>query len=196
MKSDVFNVELNKIEDEDIKESTKYILNKLPDYFYEVPASSTGKYHPSFSLGKGGLIRHTKVAVRIAEELFSDSVFSTFTEHEKDIIRMAIILHDGLKSGINKEEYTSFSHPLIMSDFILENSSNLSISDEDTLCVCRLIKSHMGPWNKKGDIPLPIPKEKDEIFVHLCDYIASRRFLNVNFDNNEITDEINTKRAI
>ena len=52
MKSDVFNVELNKIEDEDIKESTKYILNKLPDYFYEVPASSTGKYHPSFSLGK------------------------------------------------------------------------------------------------------------------------------------------------
>ena len=29
MKSDVFNVELNKIEDENIKESTKYILNKL-----------------------------------------------------------------------------------------------------------------------------------------------------------------------
>ena len=100
MKSDNFNTEIARINDNIIKEDTKYLLNNLPDYFFQIAASSTGKYHPSFSLGEKGLIRHVKVAEKIAEELFNDSVFSkNFTEHDKDLIRMAIILHDGLKKG-------------------------------------------------------------------------------------------------
>ena len=37
-------------------------------------------------------------------------------------------------------------------------------------------------------------KEKDELFVHLCDYIASRKFLNVNFENDEIADKCKEKK--
>ena len=81
-----------------------------------------------------------------------------------------------------------------MANLILENKNNLKISIEDIKCVYRLISTHMGPWNKKGDIILPIPKEKDELFVHLCDYIASRKFLNVNFENDEITDKYKEKK--
>ena len=72
MKSDVFKTELNFIKDNRIKESTKIILELLPNYFYEIPASSTGKYHPEFSLGTGGLVRHVKVAVRFAKELLDN----------------------------------------------------------------------------------------------------------------------------
>ena len=66
-----FEKELNYIKNDRIKRSLITMINILPDYFYEVPASSTGKYHPSFALNKGGLLRHTKVAG------FNNYVFST-----------------------------------------------------------------------------------------------------------------------
>ena len=193
MKKDCFNIELEKIKNINIKESTETILNLLPDYFYNMPASTSGKYHPEFSLGNGGLVRHVKVACRICEELFKDEVFSDFDEHKKDLIRMAIILHDGFKSGITYSGHTCSEHPTLMSDYIVENINLLSISLEDVKCVARLISSHMGPWNKdkKGNVILPVPSLDDELFVHLCDYIASRNFLNVAFENNEIIDSVN-----
>ena len=72
MKKDVFNVELDKFENKNVRTSTETILEMIPDYFYEIPASSTGKYHPDFSLGEGGLVRHVKVAMRTLEEMFRD----------------------------------------------------------------------------------------------------------------------------
>lgn len=91
-----------------------------------MPASTSGRFHPEFSLGEGGLVRHTKAAVRIAIELFRDSVFNTFEfmEHEQDLIIMALILHDGLKQGWNEEGHTRFDHPFLMSNIIIKNSMN------------------------------------------------------------------------
>ena len=194
MKSEQFKVELEKINDEKIRESANILLNMLPDYFYEVPASSSGRFHPDFSLGEGGLVRHVKVACRIGEELFRNNVFCPFDEHKKDLIRMAILLHDEFKSGIVNSGHTAFHHPILIYDFILENMEILPMKEEDAEDVARLVASHMGPWNKDKDgyEMLPLPKEEDEIFVHLCDYIASRNFLDVQFANNEIVDS--TKR--
>lgn len=191
MKSDIFNEELSKINDDDVRKSTIFLLNNLPDYFYEIPASSSGKYHPSFSLGDGGLVRHVKVACKVGEELFRNECFSReFDNYKRDLIRMAIILHDGFKSGLENTSHTVSEHPLLMANFIVENAHNLSISPYDAANVARLISSHMGPWtqDKQGNEILPRPIKNDELFVHLCDYIASRNFLNVSFENNEIVD--------
>ena len=46
--------------DQKIMELVNEYFDKIPDYFYEVPASSTGKNHPSFDHGTGGLLRHTQ----------------------------------------------------------------------------------------------------------------------------------------
>ena len=51
MKYDIFKIELDYIKDERLKDNAKIILEKLPDYFYEVQAASTGKYHPKYALG-------------------------------------------------------------------------------------------------------------------------------------------------
>ena len=202
-KSKIFNKELEYIKDDKIRESTKYLLERLPDYFYIMPASTSGKYHPEFSLGEGGLVRHTKAAVRIAVELFRDNIFNTFEfgEHSQDLIIMALILHDGFKQGKENGGHTAIDHPLIATDFVFENITRLPMKQLDTLQVRRLIASHMGPWNtdKNGNKILPVPKKNDEIFVHLCDYIASRNFLNISFVNNEIVvsvDRSKTKKLI
>ena len=60
------------------------------------------------------------------------------------------------------------------------------------LQVRRLIASHMGPWNtdKNGNKVMPLPVRDDEKFVHLCDFMASRNFLNITFVNDEIVDSV------
>lgn len=186
-KTKVFEPEINYIENERYKENIRILIDLLPDYFFEVPASSTGKYHPSFTLGHGGLVRHTKVAVKIAKELFNDeSISGAYTHNEKDLMLMALILHDGLKSGLKKSEYTSFDHPLLVSNYIMENKEKLTLKENEIKFLCNTIESHMGPWNTNNysNVVLPKPESRYQRFVHMCDYLASRKFLDVKFDEN------------
>ncbi len=192
MKSSVFARELNYIKNDRLRESVKILLDMLPDYFYEIAASSTGKYHPSFSLGDGGLVRHTKVAVRIANELFNDaSLFTSYTSDEKDLLIMSLLLHDGLKEGIVKEKYVRFDHPILMASFIRDNIDKTKLTDEEADIMASSIASHMGPWNTNEpytSVVLPLPKNKYEQFIHMCDYLASRKFLDVKFNGNDISE--------
>mgnify|MGYP006994349237 CR=1 FL=1 len=101
-KIEYFNKEYSYIKDNKKREDVKYLVNKLPDYFFEIPASSTGKYHPSFASSENGLVKHTKVAVRIAKELLDNPGLNNFKDNEKDIIIMAIIIYPKVddKSGL------------------------------------------------------------------------------------------------
>ena len=187
MKSEKFNKEIEYIKNPNYKDSVKLILNKLPDYFYEVPASSTGKYHPEFTLGDGGLVRHTKAAVRIAVELLNNPALNNFNDNEKDLIIISLMIHDGLKSGFEKSEYTKFEHPLLISQFVLDNKVDFKLSDTDAKMISNMVSSHMGPWNTNSysDVELPKPVDKYQRFVHMCDYLASRKFLNIKFNLND-----------
>ncbi len=190
-KVEVFNKEYSYIKNPKYKENIKILVDLLPDYFFEVAASSTGKYHPAFSLGEGGLVRHTKVAVRMAYEMFNDeSITKSFNQDEKDMMIMALILHDGLKHGLEKSEYVKFEHPILICNYIKENKDKLTLTDNEILALTNMIESHMGPWNTNNysDYVLEVPKNKYQKFVHMCDYLASRRFLDVKFKNNDIED--------
>ena len=191
-KTDCFKTEISYIKNKNYIESFKTLIDLIPDYFFEVPASSTGKYHPKFSLGDGGLLRHTKAAVKIAYELLNDPcIGNKYTSDEKDLMLIALTMHDSVKSGIPKEEYTRFDHPLLAAKLIDDNKDKLSFSEEELDLIERVIKSHMGPWNihpyTKEEV-LPIPKDKYGNFVHMCDYLASRKFLEVTFKDNEIVE--------
>ena len=190
-KKEVFKREVNYLKNERYRENANKLIELLPDYFFEVPASSTGKYHPAFSLGDGGLVRHTKAAVKIAYEFYNDeSITGIFKEEEKDLMLLALILHDGLKSGLEKSQYTLIDHPLLMANYIKDNKEKLTLTPGEIDFLANVISSHMGPWTKdyKGNEVLPKPVNKYQKFVHMCDYLASRKFLNINFKENEIVD--------
>ena len=190
-KTDAFEKEVSYIKNDKYKKCANELINLLPDYFFEVAASSTGKYHPSFSLGEGGLLRHTKALVRIGIELMNNnSLGHKFTSDEKDLMIIAMIMHDGLKHGIEKSEFTKFEHPIIVCDDIKENKDNTSLNDDEIEFLCRVISSHMGEWNTSpySDVVLPLPKDKYQRFVHMCDFLASRKFLDIKFENNDIVE--------
>ncbi len=180
-----FETEINYIKDKKNKEDIKYLINLLPDYFFTVPASSTGKYHPKFASTKNGLLKHTKAAVRIAYDLFETV---NYPDEDKDLVIMALILHDGLKKGNPEEKYTRFDHPLLVSKLILDHASELKMDTYNVRKLCSLIESHMGKWNtnKYSKVELPIPRNELEKYVHRCDYLASRNYINIRFDKLEI----------
>ena len=186
-KEELLKKELEYIKDENLRGALKKLLNMLPEYFYIVAASSTGKYHPKYALGNGGLLRHSKAAMRIGHELLLDpAIGDKYTNHEKDLLLFALLVHDGLKLGIPEEKYTRFDHPILMQKFIYENKDELSLSEEDAIFLGDAIKTHMGPWTKDydGNEVLEAPHTKYQNFVHMCDYLASRKFLEVPFDEN------------
>lgn len=193
-KLNVFKRELSFIKNQDIRDITEELIKDIPDYFFEIPASSTGKYHPNYALGKGGLVRHTKAVVLFANILSIPNPFN-FTSEELDICYAALILHDSRKSGISdeaKSQYSRFDHPLLAANAV-KNYFNfteefLSVDEQakqiQTICnnISNAIASHMGQWNTSSynpNIILPLPETNIQKFVHMCDYLASRKELDI-----------------
>lgn len=191
-KKEIFKNQIAYIKRANYRESLANLIELLPDYFFEIPASSTGKYHPKFAEGPQGLVRHTKVAVEMAKELLEIDMFkNNFTEDEKDLMLIALVLHDGLKSGKEKEQYTRFDHPILISSFVEEHKDQTSFTDSEIKFIQNVISSHMGQWNTSNysDVVLPKPTNKYQKFVHMCDYLASRKFINIEFNKDEIVKE-------
>lgn len=199
---EVFNEVLSTFENDDIKEFADRCLDTVPPYFYEVGASSTGKYHPSYALGTLGLARHTLALCRIMNHLFSiESVGSMFTSRERDLMRIAGMMHDTQKSGsqeeFEKSKWTKFDHPLLAANVVREVEG---LSEAEKGLIATAIESHMGQWctdSRSPGVKLPKPENKYQILVHMCDYLASRKDIEILFDNEDIrhheeTPDVNT----
>lgn len=189
MKSELFSRELDTISDRSIRTFAQTALDLLPDYFYTVPASSTGKYHPAYALGDGGLVRHTKAAARFAAHLLTlEQNRQQFTPTERDCIITAILLHDGWKHGKSGGGYTIHEHPSICALWV-KNEAKLSgiIPQETRDLIASGIASHMGEWNysNRSDVVLEKPVTELQKFVHMCDYLASRKDIEVAFSNEQ-----------
>lgn len=184
-KQEVFKMELEYIKNQNYKKSAENLLELVPDYFFKIPAASTGKYHPAFASGPGGLVRHTKVAMAIANDLLTPEYTNKeYTQDEKDLMLIAILFHDTHKLGVPEEKYTRFDHPLLAANFIKENQTKTTFNDQEIDLIVRTISSHMGQWNTSNysEVILPKPNDKYEFFVHKCDYLSSRKYINVEFD--------------
>lgn len=182
-----FKTQLGYIVHDDIREKTVKVLEAVNEKFFTAPASSTGKYHPEYALGEGGLYRHTVAAVKIAHDILQREFVSQHVdERTKDFIISALILHDVCKSGITwNSRYTIFEHPLIAVELIEEV---IGKDDDFTNTVSNLISTHMGEWNtsKYATGNLPKPESHIQFFVHICDYLASRKYINIDLSEDEL----------
>lgn len=195
---EVFEKELTYIKDSTIRTMTAFAIANINSNFFIEAASSTGKYHPEYALGLGGLYRHTQAAVKIGHDLLQLDLYKNeFSEYVKDYIIAAIILHDSCKRGKYWDErYTVHEHPVLVREWLNEIfASDLRSTIERTReltkeyidAVSNLVETHMGQWNKSkySKVELPIPQLAPQKFVHLCDYLASRKWLEVKINVEE-----------
>jgi hypothetical protein len=169
--------------DDKYKYLVQIFLTLVPDYFWTIPASSTGKYHPKYAGLKSGLVLHTIAAIKIAKELFTLEQYN-FSPFQQQLIITALAIHDTYKLGEVAEKYTVTEHPIIAARKFYRFSKDC-LPLLDRLIISTAIMSHMGQWNKEyktNEVVLPKPVTKIQKFVHLCDYLASRKFLEVTFD--------------
>lgn len=139
----------------------------VKDIFFWIPSSSSGKHHADYSQGIGGLLKHTKATMMIAGELFT---IHNIPDNYEDYILAALCLHD--------IEKPSKQHP-IEAQFTLEplQKDYPEIYKE----VISLIRSHHGQWDHFGKFPKPTNPIQE--FVHLCDYISSRKLFDVRLES-------------
>lgn len=180
---------LDTFENQDIKEFAIVLLDNLPEYIWHVGASSTGKYHPSYSLGSGGLMRHQMAVVRFLNFFFELEQYSSkIDSRERDLMRVAALIHDGRKSGsqedYEKSKYTKFNHPILMAD-VIRSYDGQYLNHKEIEFIANIISKHMGQFNtdKKTGTTLPQPDDSYSELVHLADYLASRKSLTMEFEN-------------
>ena len=180
---------LDTFENEDIKEFAIVLLEGLPEYLWQVGASSTGKYHPAYSLGEMGLMRHQVAVVRFINFFLELEQYKTeFASRERDLMRLAGLIHDGRKSGsqedYEKSKYTKFNHPILMAD-VVRSYDGEYLNHEEIEMIAEAISKHMGQWceDKKTRVVLPKPDDNFSKLVHLADYLASRKSLTMEFEN-------------
>ena len=172
-----FKEELEFINDLNKRKFAEEFLWQVPDYFFDIPASSTGKYHPDYAARNHGLVLHTRAAMHFLRYM-TEIEQCEFTEEEKDLLMIAVLVHDTFKKGAVEEKYTAFDHPLLAAKAVRNYIGETSLmTKEDLEFIADAVSSHMGQWTKdyKGKEVLPKPTTPAQKIVHLADYLASRK---------------------
>lgn len=179
----LFEREIDLIVNDELRMAVKsYMTERVPDHFWVDGASSSGKYHPKFAQGEGGLVRHTKAVVMFAEELLRMSSYAYMKDEYKDYVIAACIVHDTMKYGVDKFDQAEYKN----------HAANAAIAFRDWCCneygfmpsefLLNAIAAHMGQWStEKEDRPFT----NIDRCVHMADYIASRSFIDIS----QITEE-------
>jgi hypothetical protein len=186
----LFEKEIAYMEIENIKDFFKQAITLVPDYFFEVPASSSGKFHSSLECGFGGLVYHTRSVAKVANYLVNLQQYkSKLNDVEKDCVICAALLHDCLKHGEeNKTGFSVHQHPVLAAEFVKTDSRlDETVSDDIRTMIGDAIASHSGEWttSKRSKIVLPSPQTLVQELVHLSDYIASRGDIHILFEGED-----------
>lgn len=189
-KISLFEKEIAYMEIENIKEFFKKAITLVPDYFFEVPAASSGKFHSVLECGFGGLVYHTRSVAKVANYLVNLQQYkSKLNEVEKDCVICAALLHDCLKHDWeNKTGFSVHQHPVLAAEFVKTNEElNGIVSDEIRTMIGDAVASHSGEWttSKRSKIVLPSPQTLVQELVHLSDYIASRSDIHILFEGED-----------
>lgn len=173
-----FEREILLMQSEDFRDFARWFFDtKVGAWFWKSGASASGKYHPAFTKGEGGLVKHTRAVVWVCEELLKMSSYAYMRAEYKDYSRLACLLHDTRKYGAGNDEDKACykDHGALAA-----NAVNLAwqefFNEPAPELLTLAIRSHMGQWvEDKNDRPFT----NIDRLVHLSDYIASRPFWDI-----------------
>lgn len=170
-----FNKVLELLSEPDIRNFTEALLNDADEYFFTEPSSSTGKYHPEYALGEGGLARHSIAVALILSDILNDDCYE-FSLRQKQLLIASAIVHDIKKYGEGKK-HTVKNHPELAAQYIIqEQTNNRLISSSDAEFMASSVLTHMGKWGAEK------PSTDAQKLVHIADCLAAKKWLNVDFN--------------
>lgn len=142
------------------------VRQNVPEYFFRAPAASSYAHHNPYCCGERGLWIHTLMVSTAYERLVDSWVGQDLiTDHEADLGRAAVLLHDLHKYGdvYDGEERAAKDHDLQMAAIIRDDTP----LDER---VADAVASHMGAWYDGPEPETPLDQ-----LVHQADMAAATK---------------------
>lgn len=174
-----FEREIQMISSIDLQDFVRFFFDeKVGAWFWKSGASSSGKFHPEFTHGEGGLVRHTRAVAMVCQELLRMSCYAYMKEEYKDYAIVACLLHDTRKYGNGDEEDKDCykEHGRLAADAVAAAWLEFFDQGEAPELLLMAIRSHMGQWTENKD---DRPFTNIDRLVHMADYIASRPFWDI-----------------
>ena len=194
-KTEIFEDFLKTFETDELRLYCEDTINRMPNYIFQIPSSTSLKYHNQTQCSAGGQILHVLMTVEVLNYILGlEYVKQKYPKpKQRDCMRIAMCLHDSYKCGVpesGKNQYTVFQHPLLAAEWVRITKVPHDIKKGLKEYIARLIESHSGEWttNKKTSDVLPKPETDDQFLIHLCDYLSSRSNLDMIY-----TDETKKK---
>lgn len=164
------------IQDKTLRDWVENLLSVQSEAFWAISASSSDKYHPEQSRGEGGLVRHILATLYFAREFFC--CFNA-EQNEQDCVIAALLLHD-IGKAMNEPH-----------DIVGAQALRYAADKSEDCMILRTIAGvrwHMGSWalgstachkDERGSKRFPEDFSRIEQMVHLSDYAASRKRVNL-----------------
>lgn len=167
------------METQEFKDYLMDIGMLIPDYWFEMPASTTSKYHSKQQcVTPGGQVIHCLLFKSILDHMLRLQHFKDkFNSPEgRDCLRCAPLLHDSFKKGLNNSKWTVPDHPLIAAKFVMDTKVEHDIAPKYKKYIAGLCEAHSGEWNKdrSGNVIMKYPENGGEMLIHVCDILSSR----------------------
>lgn len=174
----VFAPYLEKFETEEMRLYCEDMVEQIPDYIFEIPSSTSGKYHNQTQCLPHGQIYHIIMFAEVMNYRLGLKGNKTKFKYptQRDAMRCIPFFHDALKCGIKESPFSVHNHPMLAGQWVREAKVEHDIGSELKETIARMCERHSGEWttSKKMKLVLPEPENEMELFVHECDYLSSR----------------------
>ena len=162
----------------------EYLLDmseKIPDYFFTMPSSTSGKYHNATQCQTYGQLYHVFMFQSVLEHLLrleGNKERFPITQ-ERDCMRCVPLLHDAVKCGWDGSQYTVPDHPVLAAKFVMDTVVEHDIDRQWKLIIADMCEAHSGEWNtdRSGKVIMSKPRNTREFLIHECDILSSRNDL-------------------
>ena len=193
----VFRPLLDKFETEQMRLYCMDMIKQIPDYIFDMPSSTSGKYHNKTQCEPHGQIYHIimfaeilnyRLALKCNQEKFKSAT-------QRDAMRCVPIFHDAVKCGWEGSTYTVHEHPMLAGTWVREAIVEHDIDEKAKEAIARMCERHSGEWtsSKKSKVILPEPENAMEVMIHECDILSSRNNIDMQPPEylNDIFDDLN-----
>lgn len=194
LKIKVFQKLLDEFETDEVRLYCEDMIKQIPNYIFDMTSSTSGKHHNKTQCLPHGQIYHiimfgTITNYRLSLKYNKEKKFPE--PRIRDAIRCVSMFHDALKCGDGTTSFTVHEHPLLAAEWVRTANVEHDIDQGLKEFIADMCAAHSGEWTtaKRGSkVVLPEPKIEAEIFVHECDYLASRS--DIDMDIPEYLNEI------
>lgn len=193
----VFQPLLDKFETESMRLYCIDMIKQIPNYIFDMPSSTSGKYHNATQCQLHGQIYHIimfaeilnyRLDLKCNKEKFKSEI-------QRDAMRCVPIFHDAIKCGWGGSTYTVHDHPMLAGAWVREANVEHDIDEKAKEAIARMCERHSGEWisSKKSKVILPEPENAMEIMIHECDILSSRNNIDMTIPEHlkDIFEDIN-----